>query len=70
MLWWFKTEKKEEILQGRTIKYLAEKILFSTPAYITDVLNGRRSCSYALANHMVRCINKEDINEYFYKKGE
>lgn len=67
MLWWFRTEKKDEVLRGRTIKYLAENVLYTTPGFITNVLNGKRSCSFALANHIVNACNGK-LEDYFYKK--
>lgn len=69
-MWYFKTEKKDKYLQGRKIKYLAEKKLFITSEYLVSILNGKRGCSYTLANNIVRCNDEVNIEEYFDKKGE
>ncbi|HIS62328.1 MAG TPA: hypothetical protein IAC14_08825 [Candidatus Scybalomonas excrementigallinarum] len=69
-MWYFKREKKEEFLQGRTITFIAKNFLFITPEYFISILNGKRGCSYTLANNIVRCANETDIEKYFDKKGE
>ena len=67
----FKEIEKAKVLQGRTIKYLAEEKLHITKEYLTQILNGKRGCSIRLANDIAKCICWEaKISDYFYKKGE
>jgi len=66
----FKETEKAKILQGRTIKYLAEKKLHITTAYLCQILSGKRGCSIRLANDIVQCISMSaKIEDYFEKKG-
>ena len=70
-MWYFKETEKAKVLQGRTIKYLAEIKLHITNSYLTAVLNGYRGCSERLAHDITNCISWESkITDYFYKKGE
>ena len=70
-MYWFKKTEKAKILQGRTIKYLAENKLFISREYLTQILNGKRGCSYTLANNIARCIKQNStLEDYFYVKGE
>ena len=70
-MWIFKEEKKEDVLQGRTITYLAEKKLFITTAYLCVILNGSRGCSTRLAQSILNCaFDNAKIEDYFVKKGE
>lgn len=70
-MYWFKETEKASVLQGRTIKYLAEKKLFVTVAYLTDILNGKRGCSQLLARNICNCISWDaKFSDYFEKKGE
>lgn len=67
----FKEVEKANVLQGRTIKYLAEEKLHISKAYLTQILNGKRGCSIRLANDISKCICfNAKIEDYFYKKGE
>ena len=68
-MYWFKETEKVKLLQGRTIKYLAEKKLFINVAYLSTILNGKRSCSKRLAYNIVKCICLDaKLDDYFYKK--
>lgn len=70
-MWQFKEVEKAKVLQGRTIKYLAEEKLHITPEYLTQILNGKRGCSIRLANDIAQCICfNAKISDYFEKKGE
>ena len=70
-MYYFKEIEKAQILQGRTIKYLAEKKLDITKEYLTSILNGKRGCSVRLARNIVQCISwNAKIEDYFYKKGK
>lgn len=70
-MYWFKETEKAKVLQGRTIKYLADNKLFITHEYLISILNGKRSCSKRLANNICQCISwSAKIEDYFYKKGD
>jgi len=70
-MYYFKETEKAKILQGRTIKYLAEKKLFITKGYLTSILNGKRGCSQLLARNITNCISwSANLEDYFYQKGE
>lgn len=69
-MYFFKEIEKAKILQGRTIRYLANKLNISE-AYLCSVLGGKRGCSIRLANSITQCISwSAKIEDYFYKKGE
>lgn len=67
----FKETEKAKILQGRTIKYLAEEKLHISREYLSQILSGKRGCSVRLANDITRCISwGAKVEEYFTNKGE
>ena len=68
-MYWFKEVEKANLLQGRTIKYLAEKKLFVNVSYLSQILNGRRGCSATLARLITNCISWEaKLEDYFVRK--
>ena len=70
-MYYFKEVEKAKVLQGRTITYLAEKKLFVTKEYLSQVLSGKRGCSQLLARNITNCISwNANLEDYFYKKGE
>lgn len=70
-MWFFKETEKAKILQGRTIKYLAENKLFVTKEYLSQILSGKRGCSQLLARNITNCICfSAKLEDYFIKKGE
>lgn len=70
-MYYFKEVERAKVLQGRTVKYLADNKLFVTPEYLTSVLNGKRGCSQLLAHNITNCISfNAKLEDYFYKKGE
>ena len=70
-MWFFKETEKAKILQGRTIKYLAENKLFVTKEYLSQILSGKRGCSQLLARNITNCICfSAKLEDYFDKKGE
>jgi len=70
-MYYFKETEKAKILQGRTIKYLAEEKLHISRAYLNQILNGKRGCSIRLADNITKCICfNANLNDYFDKKGE
>ncbi len=65
----FKKEFREEVLQGRSIKYLSNKILNITPVYLSNILNGKIGCSKRLAIQILKCVtDNEDLENYFIIK--
>lgn len=70
-MYYFKEVEKAKVLQGRTIKYLAEQKLHITKGYLSQILGGKRGCSIRLANDIARCVCFDaKISDYFEKKGE
>ena len=62
---YFKQEKKAELLQGRTIRYLAKQ-LDITEQYLCLILKGKRNCSLKLAKK-IALINNTQVEDYFVK---
>ena len=70
-MWYFKEVQKAQVLQGRTITYLATKKLFITSQYLSQILSGKRGCSQLLARNITNCISlSANLEDYFYKKGD
>lgn len=70
-MYFFTQSYKAEVLQGRTIKYLAEKKLNITKEYLSQILNGKKGCSLRLANDITKCIClSAQVSDYFENKGE
>lgn len=59
----FKNNLKEDFLEGRKIKYVAN-LLNITPQYLSYILNTRKGCSFGLAYRMALLKNK-DVSYYF-----
>jgi len=65
----FKKEKKEELLQGRTIRYLAKNKVACTEVHLINVLNGKTPCSYLLAKNILEAVdNTSQIEDFFTEK--
>lgn len=65
-MYWFKESEKENLLQGRKISYLADKILFCGYTYLTEILKGKKSCSRRLAKDIVAIAGTDaKIEDYF-----
>ena len=66
----FKTQLKDETLDGRSVKSIADKLDITVP-YLIDILNGKRSCSKYLAYCITKCLDgqlknlNKEINKYF-----
>lgn len=61
----FKNDEKINLLQGRTITYVANKIGI-TPSFLTAVLNNKRDCSKTVAYAIVKCLCQDaEIIDYF-----
>jgi len=62
----FKKEKKKDILQGRTMRYLTNNnIVVCTEVHLSNVLNGKMPCSKLLAKNIVDCVQDGKIEDYF-----
>lgn len=62
----FKQIEKAKVLQGRTIKYLAENKVGITPTYLSNILNGKIHCSRITARKITESICKEaKLEDYF-----
>ena len=69
-MYWFKEIERAKVLQGRTVKYLAEKKLHINKSYLSQILGGKKGCSIRLAQDIVRCISWEaKISDYFEERG-
>lgn len=70
----FKKEKKEDLLQGRTIRYLLSNSngkngLECTEIHLYNVLNGKSTCSKYLAKDIVSIARPDKkVEDYFDKK--
>lgn len=65
MKYYFKKELKKEALKGRSIKYMAEQIGYSTP-YMYDILNRVCGCEKKLAYCITKFLDaKAEIKDYF-----
>lgn len=68
-MYYFKEIEKSKVLQGRTIRYLANEKLHITEEYLCQILKGTRGCSIRLADAITHCICWEaKLEDYFYKK--
>lgn len=67
----FEKDKKEELLKGRTITYIANEVGISKE-FLTSILNGKRNCSKLVAYSIVKACNSDsEISDYFIqKRGE
>ena len=65
----FKKEKKKDLLKGRKISYLSENIIKCNKGYLTNILNGKKTCSKRLAKDIIDCIgDNEKIEDYFVEQ--
>lgn len=70
-MWYFKIDKKAELLKGRKIYYLAENELYISKEYLGAILRGNMGCSIRLAYNILKLISNEArLEDYFYKKGK
>lgn len=56
-----KRNKKEELQEGRTIQYLAQKCKYSRQ-YLTDALNGKINITRECAANIIRGTAEDSIN--------
>lgn len=70
-MYFFITEKKDEVLQGRTGKYIANNVLYINNCYFSRVLNGKCGCSKLLAHNIANCVSRDaKIEDYFEKQSK
>lgn len=67
----FKTEKYLELLDGRTVEWLAKQIGY-TNVSLYNLFNGHSTCKKPLAYTIVKILNdKNEIEDFFdYIEGE
>lgn len=69
-MYYFKEDKKEIVLKGRSARYLAENKLFINESYLSLILNGKRGCSKRLAQSILNCISIDaNLEDYFKLKA-
>lgn len=56
----FKKELKEELLDGRTITFVAQRIAVSV-GFLTNVLNGKSNCSKLLALAILGATKRQNV---------
>lgn len=63
----FNKKERANLLDGRTVTYVADKIGV-TSQFLSQVLNGKRTCSKTVAYCIVKCLCEEaEIEDYFKK---
>lgn len=66
-MWMFKTELKQDLLLGRTMKYIAKEIELSH-SLLVCVLNGKKPTHKSTAYYLVKsCRPEAELEDYFYK---
>lgn len=70
-MYWFKTEKYLEMLDGRTVEWLANQLGYSNVT-LYNLFNGHKGCKKAMALAIVKTLNDSyQVEDYFdYKEGE
>ena len=64
----FIIDKKEELLNGKTISWVAKNVGISR-SYLTDVLNDKRTTTKMTAYCIVKSCNEDyEINQFFNNK--
>ena len=68
----FKKDEKTNLLNGRTITYVASEIGI-TKEFLTSILNGKRACSRLVAYCVVKSLHSDaEIEDFFdlNKRGD
>lgn len=63
----FKTEKYNELLDGRSMTWLSEKLNYSRSS-LYKVLNEGEKCKKIIAIAIIKTLNKDYILEDFFEK--
>ena len=61
----FKKQFKEELLKGRTIKYVANELDIQ-PGYLSDVIGGRKHPSKRLVKQILQLFGQEVLLEDYF----
>ena len=70
-MYYFNVSYKSKVLQGRTIRYLANEKLYISEEYLGQILLGKTGCSLRLANDIVEVIGEnEKLEDYFVIKED
>ena len=65
-MYWFKETERAKVLQGRTMRYMAEEKLCCSYTYLTEILKGKKGCSRRMAKDITNCISfSAKIEDYF-----
>lgn len=64
----FNKERKQDILKGRTITYVADNILGKQNGYITNILNGKVNCNIRLANWIATKLDPGSTLQDYFKE--
>lgn len=63
----FKKELKKSLLEGRTIKYIAEITEFSE-VHLSNILSGKKTCKKSTAYFITKMCNEHnEVEDYFIK---
>ena len=65
----FLTEKYDEMLDGRSLQWLADKIGYSRVS-LYEILRGKKMCRKAVAIAIVKTLNKDYILEDFFENDD
>ena len=67
-MYFFKETERAKLLQGRTIKYIAENKVFLNQTYLCSILSGRHGCSKRTAMSITKslCLDA-NLEDYFYE---
>lgn len=63
----FMVDKYDKMLDGRSIQWLADNIGYSR-VFVSDILNGKRSCRKAIGIAIVKTLNKDYVLEDFFEQ--
>ena len=65
----FIVDKKEDLLQGRTLKYIHSLGMECTIIHLSNILNGNNVCSRLLAKDIVRIARPDkNLEDYFVEE--
>lgn len=67
-MYYFKKEKKEELLKGRSIKYISY-LMGITEGYVSRIINQKTKCSRLVAV-CLSYIGGNDNFLYYFEEGE
>ena len=66
-MYYFKKDKYMEMLDGRTVEWLARQIGYNNMT-LYAIFNGRRGCKRGLALGIVKTLNDDyRVDDYFYE---